>query len=260
MIGRRSRAAAPRKAAVRAPSRRRPQAGPSTKPSVEECLATEMLSVCLMGLRSFGVDAEKTLKSQRSIRSLNGQVPVARKIFQDSLSLGELATEWMENAHYVDQSGRPSVLPIRGKGATFSTLVQKYFGKRRLDEILDFAMRTRVIERVGSDKVAQVNAVVMLTGDPLLVLARTVLSVRWLLDVARRNGLRASDQSELVPERLACSLIPRARSAEFADLMRPYLYNMTERTNRWLAKYTVRDRRREGDTELVGVHTYVFRD
>ena len=232
------------------------------EPSVEELLAQELLSVCLAALNSYGVDAAKVLESQRSVRSLSTQAPTARKIFHDMHRLGELTTEWTENPHYVDHSGRPKVLPIDGKGASFATLVRKYFGVRRLPEILALAYRTRVLEQVGPDRVAQLNATVMSTGNPVPLLARTVLSVRWLLNVAERNGLRSSDKAQLVPERMACSVVAKEHFAEFSDLMRPQLSNLVDMGNRWLTKCTVKagpkgiGRR----ARLIGVHAYVFRD
>lgn len=121
-------------------------------------------------------------------------------------------------------------------------------------------MQTRVIERVGSDRVALLNAVVMLTGDPLLLLALRVLSIRRLLDAARRNSLRASDRAGLVPEHIASSVIPLDQAVDFSDLVRPYPSNVVDMANRWLSKYSVRDQPRAANSELVGVRTFVFRD
>jgi hypothetical protein len=219
-----------------------------------------MLNVCFAGLRSFGVDGKRALESLRSVRSVDGRTPFAKKMFRAVDLMARLAQEWMENPLYLGPSGRPKVLSVYGKGVSFAALVRRHFGRRKVNVVLEFAIKTGVLERVGSDKVAQVNPFVMVTGDPNLVLARTVLSIRWLIDVAKRNGLRSSDKAGLVPERMAFALVPKERSAAFAELMRPQLSNVTEMANGWLTQYAVRDQSRQSGTELVGVHTYVFRD
>lgn len=228
---------------------------------LKEHLASEMLGVCLAALRAFGVDPEKILKSRRVDFEAEGRAPCARKIYDNLQALAELATEWTENRRYLDKSGRPAVLPIRGKGVTFHKLVRKYFGARSLEKVLKLALHTRVVERVGSDRLAQLNTVVMVRGDPILVLARSVLSIRWMLEVAKQNGLRPSEEKAgLLPEIIACSLIPRDEAPKFAELLRPHLANFADMANRRLSKYSVRDQPRAADAALVGVHTYVFRD
>lgn len=116
-----------------------------------------------------------------------------------------------------------------------------------------------MLERVGPNQVAQVNPIVLMTGDPLLVLARAVLSVRWLLGVAQRNGLRSSGRA-MVPDRMAFMVVPKKYGDAFADFMRPQLSNVVEMADGWLTKYAVRDQDGHAGSELVGVHTYVFRD
>jgi hypothetical protein len=229
---------------------------------VEEILASELLSVCLAAMRPYGVDPRKALRSQVARDASLAQTSVARRLFQDADRLGDLANEWTENSQFVDQSGRPMVLPIRGRGATFETLVRRYFGPKRLREILELAIQTRVVERVGRDRVAHVNSCVMLTGHRVLILARAVLSVQWMLAGAENNSLPPDEQSDLLPERMACAYIPKERVTEFSSLMLPHLFNVVDMANRWLSEHMVRDRPKEAQdhTRLVGVHTYVFRE
>ena len=230
--------------------------------AIQELLSNELVEVCLVAMRAYGLDVMKILRSQLTRSAQRGRAPIARKIFRDAYWLSELATEWTENPKFVDATGRPQVIPIHGTNTSFAALTRKYFGRRKLSEVLDLAFRTRVIERVGSDKVAQRNACVMLTGNPILLLARAVLCVRWLLKVTESNGIHAAVRSGLLPERMAFSVIPDKRSAQFANVMRPQLSNAIEMGNRWLSKYTVRNRAKDIDRKggLVGIHAYVFRD
>ena len=230
--------------------------------SLEEVLANELLQVFMAAIRSYGVDARRVLKSQLAAKSFHDRTPVAKKLMHDVHWLGELATEWAENPHYVDEAGRARVLAIEGKGESFASLADKYFSDRRLKQIVELALRTRVIARVGRDRVAQLNTCVMLTGNPILLLARAVLCVRWLLAATESNGLRAGKKSKLSPDRLAFNFVSKERFEEFANAMRPQLFNVVDTGNRWMGKHTVRDRPRAGSgkAELMGVHAYVFHD
>jgi hypothetical protein len=223
-------------------------------------LIIEMVGVCLATARSFGVDTDKVLEALHSTGSRPGRVTFARQLFRDVDLLARVAQDWMENAGYLDDAGRPKLLPIRGKEESFSTLARKHFGERNLNEIIELAARLGMLERVGADKVAQLSPFVMMTGDPLLVMARAVLSVRWLLGVAQRNGLELSGTAGRVPERMAFMVVPKECAAAFAELMRPQLSNVAEMANRVLTQYAVRDQDSRQGTELVGVHAYVFRD
>jgi len=228
--------------------------------SAQERLVLEMVGVCLAAARAFGVDVSKVMTALHSVRSAHGRVVLARKLFRDVELLSRLAQDWMEQGPYLDPSGRPKLLPVTGEGASFATLARKHFRGRKLNEVLEIAVRLRMLERVGENQVAQVSPIVMMTGDPVLMLARAVLSVRWLLGVAERNGPGSRGRAGRVPERMACMVVPKKYAAAFVDLMRPQLSNVAEMANRLLATYGVRDQDRSTGSELVGVHAYVFRD
>jgi len=208
------------------------------------------------------MSARRISELVHEVDGLSNRTPVAEHLFSDLNSLGELANEWAENSAYIDTSGRPRIISITGKGATFASLVRKYFGARRLNEIVRLACSTRVIEKLGSNKVAQLNAGVMLTGKPILLLARAILSVRWLLATAENNGREASGNVNFWPERLACGVVSDKRFSEFAGMMRPQIANLADMSNRWLAKHAVTGTRgsQSHKTKFVGLHAYVFRD
>ena len=228
--------------------------------SIQDQLAIELLCVCKAALGRYGMSAKRISKLVHEVDELSNQTPIAERLFFDLNSLGELANEWAEN--YVDASGRPRIIPIIGRGNTFASLVRKYFGARRLNEILKLACSTRVIETLGANKVAQLNAGVMLTGKPVLLLARAILSVRWLLATAENNGREASGNVNFWPERLACGVVSDKCFSEFAEMMRPQIANLANMSNRWLAKHAVTGIRgnKNQKTKFVGLHAYVFRD
>lgn len=241
---------------------RSPSFGQRRARTDEEQLGTELLGVCVAALQSYGVQGARILKIDRSKIIAAKRPRLAARLLHDAFSLGELAEDWSENPCYIDESGRPKVLPLRGRGSTFSELVLKHFGRRDTQRILELALRTRVVERVPPDKVAQINACVMLTGHSTLLLARAILCIRGLLEVVRRNSAINAKRSDLSPDRMATAYVRREDFEEFATLMRPQLSNLTDQGNRWLAAHMVRDRPRPSDRDVafIGVHAYVFQE
>ena len=227
-----------------------------------EQLSTELLSVAASILNLFGVDSTKVLASEAIHAPATARAPFSKQLFHDALWLGELALEWSESSEYLDAAGHPKVLAIQGQGCSFSSLVGKYFEGGRTAQILELGIRTRVVERVGEDRVALINACVMLTGQPALMLARAVICVRGLLEGMVRNATDTKSDALRWPDRMACSYVPKESFGAFADAMRPQLHNVADQGNRWLSEHTVRDRSRPGleKTALMGVHVYAFTD
>lgn len=232
---------------------------------VSEQLTAELVAVCLASAHSYGVSRGRALGALTLAGPGAYRAPLARKLFQDTYWLGELANGWVQDRRYVERGKHPRVLPIAGPAPSFTALSRRYFGSRRVQDVIALALETGVIER-SDDKVALRNPCVMLTGRPELLLARAVLCVQGLLATVENNGLKAAQRASLSPDRLACSVVTKARFEGFADHMRPRLYELAENGNRWLAKYAVRDRGARASREtrkdghLMGVHAYVFSD
>jgi len=227
-----------------------------------EQLSTELLSVAASCLSFFGVESAKVLASDAIHAPATARAPLSTQLFHDALWLGELALEWSESSEYLDAAGHPKILAIQGQRCSFSSLVRKYFEGGRTAQILELGIRTRVVERVGEDRVALINACVMLTGQPALMLARAVICVRGLLEGMVRNATDTKPDALRWPDRMACSYVPKESFRAFADAMRPQLHNVADQGNRWLSEHTVRDRSRPESekTALMGVHVYAFTD
>jgi hypothetical protein len=188
-----------------------------------------------------------------------GEIPTASKLFQDVHTLGDLATEWTENPKYVDATGRPKTLPIEGSSPSFEALSKQYFGQRPFNEVLKLAQETHALELVKPHRVAQFSACVMLTGNPLLQLVRSIHSVRWLLSTAQYNGQTTS--SSTWPDRQVCGWASEDDFLDFTKVMRQPIVNLMEMGNRWLATRGVsNDSGQHVGNVMMGIHAYVFQD
>jgi hypothetical protein len=226
-------------------------------------LSTELLAVCISTLRKQGLSARRISQLAESAIKYQGDIPVTTKLFQDVSDLGLLVSDWTDNAEYVDSLGRPKVLPIAGGPPSFHSLVTKYFYGRSVTEILQLGYRTQVFEPVGRNKVAHLGPCVLLTGDPLMLLAHAVRSIRWFLGAANNNSLARQATLATWPERQAFTELSLRDFDDFVSFMRNPIINLTEMANRWLmARSAIKDKgsRVKGKKVVMGMQAYVFRD
>ena len=228
---------------------------------VTDALARELLGVCMSTLGRYGVGAHRIAELAGAAIASDGEIPTASEMFQDTDRLGDLANQWTESPRYVDASGHPRVLPISGRSPSFASLVQRHFAGRPIEEILELGCRTRVLERIGTDRVAQFGGCVMFTGNPVLMLAHAILSVRWFLSTTLANASPPVPSFKILPDRRACTAVSEEDLPEFINVMRQPIISLVEMGNRWLAaRPAVRRGKGKNKKIKMGVHAYVFRD
>lgn len=227
---------------------------------VIEALARELLAVCMAALRQYGVGSSRLKCLCKEAIEFPGRMTTASRLIDDADRLAELATEWMENTAYIDAIGRPKVIPIDGAEPSFNSLVKKHFRRRKVDAILDFGLRTQVLERVGIDKVAQFGGCVIFAGNPNLMLVHAIQSVSSFLGTTLSNASLNRSSFGRLPDRKASATIPEACTDEFVRVMRHTVINTVEMANRWLTAHRDGVRAKRMKAVKVGVHAYVFRE
>lgn len=225
-----------------------------------EILARELLSVCVAAIKQYGVDSSQLTRLCREAVAFPGQFPTASRLIKDADRLAELANEWAENTAYVDAAGRPKVIPIRGIEPSFACLVKKHFRRRAVETVLDFGLRTRVLERVGPSKIAQFGGCVLFAGNPNLMLVHAIQSIRSFLTTTIRNAASHETSIKTLPDRKASAVVPEVCAEEFVRFIRQAVINTVEMANRWLSAHGNGTKAKNGKTVKLGVHAYVFRD
>lgn len=222
-------------------------------------LAYEMLAVCMDTLRRHGIAQRKLRKIATTIKARGSDIPASTRLFQDVSALGRLANEWAENQLYVDASGRSKVIPIVGTAPSFSSLVHTYFPGRAVNEILQIGIGTRVVERVGLRSVGHLGACVLLTGNPTLLLAHAVRSIKWFLSTTYYNAQALDGARPARPERQVFGELSENDFDDFQKVMREPIVNLTEMCNRWLMARGPKENT-GGKKVMVGIQAYVFKD
>ena len=233
----------------------------SDEKAMRDDLARELLGVCMTALEAYGLDRSKlTELAGQAARNLGQTFNCATDVLAEALLLGEVISKWGEDSAYLDASGRPAVLNASGRKPSFATLANEYFPKRSVADIISLGCRARVIEKVGIDKVAQLNNIVLFTGNSFLQLAHSVRTIRWFLATANFN--RQVNPQHVVgwPDREAHVEISEEDFSEFVRIVRPQISGLVEMSNRWLCRRSARHRNLKLKRRVAGIQVFVFRE
>ena len=72
---------------------------------------------------------------------------------------------WHRDEHYIDDLGRPIVIPVTGKGATFEKLVKRFSGDMPTRAVLDELTRLGALKLESTNRVRLVQDAFMPTAD-----------------------------------------------------------------------------------------------
>ena len=230
---------------------------------VLEALATELLGVCMATLKTHGLSARKLVElAARASTEEPSRKSAFSAVLAEAECLANLLNKWSENPRYRDATGRPAVLSLgKGAGHSFTALAREFFPTWTVSDVVGFGARTRVIERIGRDKVAMISSTVLFTGNAPLILAHLIRSVRRLLGTGNFNRGAGAALLEGLPDRTSIVAVSDEEFAEFVKFIRPQVSDWIEMSNRWLfqrsqsAKNKARNNKRE-----AGLQIFVFRD
>jgi hypothetical protein len=195
-------------------------------------LAAEFYAVGEQALDRFGVSPEE--KAQAHLRNAQSAGPanVSGPFLRDARGLAALLLEWTRSPDYCDSAGQPSVLPLRGSGATFETLVKRFMSANTFEEALGMATATAEVLLRPGGKIALIGGVsVKLTHSAEHLLAHAIRHMDQLLTTitfnlqATREG---TDHSLTRMERLVIGAIRQELFPDFMYRLRPQIYNLLQ--------------------------------
>lgn len=231
--------------------------------SVRDALARELISVCMAALRNYGLTNKGLTKLARDVAAESRpKLRYAAKLLTEAQRLAETLNKWGEDPTYLDESGRPAVLKVRGE-QSFATLAKEFFPRKDVNEVIGLGCRANVIERVGVQKVARLNNFVLFTGNSVLQLAHSVRTVRCFLNTADFNKGVSADAVVGRPDRAAHVAVTEGDFSEFVAVIRPQISGLVEMSNRWLCERNLRkgrDSDNTGKKRVAGIQVFVFRE
>jgi hypothetical protein len=250
---------------TRTTTSRRPRAAVTAKAGdkiVLEALAGELLNVCMTVLKTYGLSAAKLVELAASASGeRTGRKSAFSAVLAEAECLANLLNKWVENPKYRDATGRPAVLPlVKDKGCSFTALAQEFFPDWSVGDVVGFGTKTRVLERVGRDKVAMINSTVLFTGNASLILAHLIRSVRRLFSTGDFNRRARSALLEGWPDRTSIVAVSDEDFSEFIKFIRPQVSDWAEMSNRWLFQRSQSTKNKSRNKREAGLQIFVFRD
>jgi hypothetical protein len=231
---------------------------------VVEALAIELLSVCMATLKTYGLSPDKLLElTARASSERAGRKSAFSAVLAEAECLADLLNKWVENPKYRDATGRPAVLPLaKGKGnaISFAALAQEFFPAWAVADVVGFGTKTRVLEKVGRDKVAMINSTVLFTGNASLILAHLIRSVRRLFGTGDFNRSARSALHQGWPDRTSIVAVSDEDFDEFVKFIRPQVSDWAEMSNRWLFQRSQSTGKKSRRKREAGLQIFVFRD
>lgn len=186
--------------------------------------------------------------------------PASLTIVNEHRPVSNLLLAWGEELPYLDESGKPRVLDIQGRGATFESLAKRFFPGRPVGEVVELAGRfgnAGVLS--GGKKIALYgDAVVNLARLPQSTLAHIIRHVQQMIETCLYNAkhVRAGKFGRI--ERIVSRPVNPEEFEKFNRLVRPQIHDLCEHVDRLLNSSTRGASRRRRDSATAGIGVYVY--
>jgi hypothetical protein len=227
---------------------------------VRDALAQELIGTCMAALKSFGMGDRKVARLATQVSMASAKQPsTATAVWTEADQLGLAISRWAEEPAYRDTTGRPAVLSVRDAGPdSFQTLAHEFFPGWAVADVVTLGCKANVIERVGADKVALLNNVVLSPRNSALVLAFAIRTIRRVLQAADNN--RHVSFEEGWPDRAVWVKVSDEDFRDFVKFIRPQIGGFLEISHRWLTRRSALPKNPHKKKRLAGIQIFVFRE
>ena len=237
----------------------------ATPSSSLEPLVLELFGVVKEALTAYGLtgrEQRQLFDKAQSTRSINR---VSEPLLHEHHTLGYLITAWREQDPYIDASGQPRVLPIRGPGGTFESLCKRFLPQKSLEEVIELACRVASVGTLSEDRIALYgDTFVNLAQSPETALAQTILHVTRILDTCLHNvRQRGGEAPAGRMERHVHGQMSAEDFESFQTLIRPQLHDFCERVDRVLQSKERKKRKPSKASPGIGgmgIYLYHYED
>lgn len=224
-----------------------------------DALTAEAYALIASALTLAGVPLRRQrrifLESSRNFKRIPA---TSESILQEFRDLSDLLLAWLHDLPYLDATGRPKILPIRGKGASFETLARQFLPTRHLKDAVEFASKkANVIVQKGDRIVFQGDPVVKFADDPLASLAQINTHIRNIVKTVELNRKRKIPETRLLERVVAYPLDPEQFEV-FRDLMKPSVNDLTDHGEHVIKSLGKLKPGRTSKTYTAGIGVYLY--
>jgi hypothetical protein len=253
-----------RKKARAIPSRgaRKPSRARLSEKSALEPLALELFGVVRAALAKYGLSPS----DQKRLFALTHRSSTVKRVSGPVLhqfrGLGDLISTWLEEMPYVDEAGKPKVLSIQGRGATFESLARQFLPQKPLADVVALACGNANVGTLPGGRIALYgDTMVDVSKNREVAMAQTILHIKQIFETCLHNVQTARDDAALGRlERIVNHVISAEDFEIFQKAIRPQLHDMCERVDRLLRSSAKRRPRPTKKMGSAGIGVYVYYD
>src|SRR5271154_154079 len=232
------------------------------RPSVTQTaddLAVELYTLVRLGLNDLGLNQAQQLRALARSRRLKTPPKVSGPLLRDWGLLGEILLVWSREPEYLDDTGMPRVLAIRGREGTFESLARRFLPNVKLEDLVAMACETaEVVIRPGG-RIALLGSIMVSHVKSLdRALAFAVTQIDQLLQttvhnfVANKTGRGAGRMQRIVK-----GVISRGEFEDFMHELRPQIYDLLVRVEASAENHRPKNARALRSATAVSVGVYV---
>ncbi|HHB93321.1 MAG TPA: hypothetical protein ENK59_08945 [Thioploca sp.] len=141
---------------------------------------------------------------------------------------------WVRDLTFQDGWNEPAILPIEGKGATFTQLVKKYSGDIPTRAILDELFRVKAIKKLEDGRICLIERAYIPTDGEIDKLNILGTDVALLIDTIDHN-LICKPEKAFFQRKVAYDNLPAEAIPELHKLTEKHAQIFLESLDQWLA-------------------------
>ncbi len=186
------------------------------------------------------------------------KVQASDQVLERIYAMARLLETWQRGARYQATDGSPKVIPIKGKGASFQSLVKEFAPRMSIQEALKFLVSQSDVRLVSGNKVALLgSAAVIYPRTPEILLAGIVVHLRRFTHTIMNNAVIPPGISAgALFERQVTGRFTKKQWASFAQSIHSALDDLTVHVDR-----QSEDRPRKKDAKhACGLSVYLWED
>lgn len=165
---------------------------------------------------------------------------------------------WVNDARFIDESGKAKLLPIDGAGSSFSTLVKQYSGDIPTKAMLDLLLLAKCVALKDNEVKLIKNAYVP-GNDSAEVISILGTDTNELINTIDHN-LTADDKDKRYQRKVSTAALDKNAIEEFKVLVKKHSQSQLEELDAWLSQHEVNPDDEDARYVSLGIYYYEQED
>ena len=143
---------------------------------------------------------------------------------------------WRRDHDFHDSQGKPSILTIKGRGASFTELVKRFSGDLPVRAVLDELLRVRAVELKEDDRVRLLTRLYLPRDNEVMKYHILGTDVGYLIATIDHN-MQLENSTPFFQRKVSYNNLPDEALPQFRKLSAESSQRLLEKLDFWLAKH-----------------------